>query len=263
VVGLFSEIMKEAYLTGGNDAPETTAPAEQTAPVFLFESVLLTDEGKLKLIGHRFGGEAVDEFTITRNRAPHPDLLKELRRLTLHLALLTESVSDMQLYPPGIYHDTLLPPEMAARASLRDAVETGEAYVHPLLEPFRCLSITWKTKGVVLSGERKSRYRYNKSLVLKTPETMLLDGLDEDSLDEHDYPFFEQLRNALDSLRSECIAYMNGKYGEGGEQLDLFGKDPEPPTIEESLDRLDAALETAQKKRAARRTAVRGDSDVF
>jgi hypothetical protein len=269
--------MREAYLTGGTSAPETTTPAESTAPIFLFESVTLTEEGRLKLVGMRYGGEASDEFTITRSRSPHPDLLKELRRLTLHLALLTESVSDAQLYPAPDSGYSQLPPAVMHRNLLRDAVESGEAYLHPLLEPFRCLSVTWKTKGIVLTGERKSRYRLNKSLVLKTPETLLLGGMEEEEMDENDYPFFEELRNTLASLQAECIAYMNGKYGEGGEQLELFGKDPVPRTIseisEELMDALDNERYTVSvgvpggemkpMKRPAKRTAVKGDSDAF
>ena len=249
--------MREAFLTGDTDATETVVSTEASAPIFMFESVTLTEEGRLKLVGMRYFNEGADEFTITRSRAPHPDLLKELRRLTLHMALLTESVSDVLLYPPGLYQDTLLPAEVAARAALRDAVETGEAFIHPLLEPFRCLSVTWKSKGIVLSGERKSRYRLNKNLMLKTPETMLLGGLDDEYMDENDYPFFEQLRNTLASLQAEAIGYMNGKYGEGGEQLELFGKDAPAPTLAEAFDVMDEALH-AQQLRCDAREAVHG-----
>jgi hypothetical protein len=243
--------MREAFLSGNTDATETTTPAEQAGPIYLFESVTLTEEGRLKLVGNRYFGEGSDEFTITRSRAPHPDLLKELRRLTLHMALLTESVSDVLLYPPGLYNDTLLPAEVAARAALRDAVESGEVFIHPLLEPFRCLSVNWKSKGIVLSGERKSRYRLGRNLVLKTPETLLL-SYDEEDLEDDDYPFFEQLRNTLASLTAEAIAYMGGKYGEGGEQLELFGKDAPAPTLAEAFDVMDEALHADQLRRDAR-----------
>lgn len=242
--------MREAFLTGDTDATEIAEVSN--TPLFWFESVTLTEDGHLKLTGSRFAEGASDEFTITRSRFPHADLLKELRRLNLHMVLLTEHVSEEQLYPPAGYHDTLLPPAIAARLALRDAVETGEAFVQPLLEPFRCLSVAWKPKGVVLSGTKKTRYRFGKDLEMKTPLTLVMRSLDDEVLEENDYAFFEQMGNTLDALKGELIAYMNGKYGEGGEQLELFGKDAPAPTLAEAFDVLDEALHADQLRRDAR-----------
>lgn len=258
--------MREAFLTGGTDGfdatdiPETEAVS--TGPVFIFESVTLTEEGRLKLVGTRYFGEATEEFTLIRYRAPHPDLLLELRRLTLHMALLTEHVSETQLYPvaplPALAPDVLqelypgiLPAAMQSRNALRDAIESGEAYLHELLEPYRCLSVAWKSKGVVLSGIKKTRYRFGKDLELKTPVTLVMSALDEEA-EENDYAFFEPMSNALEHLRSECMAYLNGKYGEGGEQLELFGKDAPAPTLSEAIDIMDEALHADQLRRDAR-----------
>ena len=250
--------MREAYLTGAADDAADVLPAELTAPLFWFESVTLTDDGHLKLVGSRYADGATDEFTITRQRPPHPDLLKELRRLTLHLALLTEHVSETELYPAPV--GAVLPPTVAARLALREAVDTGEAFVHPLLEPFRCLSVAWKPKGVVLAGTKKTRYRFGKDLELKTPVTLVMSALDEEA-EADDYDFFEPMSNTLAGLTGECIAYMNGKYGEGGEQLDLFGKDPEPPTLLDAFDTLDQALAADTAKRTARKAAVKGGDE--
>lgn len=282
--------MREAYLSGGSDSPaettteDATTPTAQSgpsAPVFIFESVTLTEEGTLQLVGMRYFSEATDSFTIGRSRAPHPDLLKELRRLTLHMALLTESVSDLDLYPPAPFLPLgpdmpegidleRLPASVAARNALRDAVESGEAFLHPKLEPFRCTSVKWKSKGIVLSGQRKSRYRFNKDLKIETPTTMLLGGLDDDlNPDADDYPFFEELRNTLDALRAELVAYMGGKYGTGGEQLELFGKEPEPegePSPEaELLAQVDEMLHAHQLRKDALNASIdeAGGPDLF
>jgi hypothetical protein len=248
--------MREAFLTGDADAPETEAVS--TTPLYWFESVTLTEDGHLKLTGSRFAEGASDEFTITRSRAPHPDLLKELRRLTLHLVLLTEHISEAQLYPTSAFN--LLPPAIVSRNLLRDAVETGEAFVHPLLEPFRCLSVAWKPKGVVLSGTKKTRYRFGKDLEIKTPLTLVMSALDDEAADD-DYAFFEPMSNTLAALVGECIAYMNGKYGEGGEQLDLFGKDAPAPTLSEAINIMDKALDASVSRRNAALKEV--GSDLF
>ena len=244
--------MREAFLA--DDIDTTEIEEVSTAPLYWFESVTLTDEGKLKLTGTRYADGATDEFTITRGRAPHPDLLKELRRLTLHMALLTEHVTETDLYD-GRDADGLpnpvLPPTVAARLALREAVETGEAFVHDKLEPFRCLSVAWKPKGVVLAGTKKTRYRFGKDLEVKTPLTLVMSALDDDAADD-DYAFFEPMANTLAALVGEAIAYMNGKYGEGGEQLELFGKDAPAPTLADAFDVLDEALHANQLRRDAR-----------
>lgn len=199
-----------------------------SASIYSFSSLVLTDEFNVTLTGTRYGDDASDEFTITRFRKPHPDLLKSLRRLTLHMCLLTENLTDVQLYPAP--EETLLPPALAVRNLLRDAVESGEAYVHPLLENFRCTSVIWKPKGVVLKGGKRARYRsLSHYLKVETPtvDVRVSLGMEEEELEEWEYPFFEQMSNALQELQAELIAFMNGKYGEGGEQLSLFGKEPE------------------------------------
>lgn len=245
--------MREAFLSGESnwsdalDTPETDAPktdAVATGPLYFFESVTLTEDGHIKVTGSKWADGAADEFTIKRDRAPHPDLLKELRRLTLHMALLTEHVAEADLCDGTVngLPNPVLPPAVAARNALREAVETGEAFVHEKLEPFRCLSVAWKPKGVVLGGTKKTRYRFGKDLEVKTPLTLVMSALDDDAADD-DYAFFEQMSNTLAALVSELIAYMNGKYGEGGEQLDLFGKDPAPRTVDELANELMDALD--------------------
>jgi hypothetical protein len=243
--------MREAYLTGGNnhfDATDDTEPTDEALAqaraqdvTYLFESVSLTEDFFVKIVGGRYAADARDEFTMIRHQRPHPDFLKALRRLTLHMCLLTEQLTDQQLYP-GVFG---LPTDaLNARLQLREGIETGQAYVHPLLESFRCTAVAWKSKGVVLSGEKKAKYRcFGKALKVETPTTTIRWGLDEEDLEDGEYPFFEQMHNALGDLQAEVVAFINGKYGEGGEQLDLFGKDPEPRTIgsiaNELLDALD------------------------
>jgi hypothetical protein len=230
--------MREAYLTGGNehfDATDAT-PAEleaarASAVTYLFESVAITEEFNLKIVGGRYTYDCTDEFTMVRNQKPHPDLLKALRRLTLHMCLLTEQLTDQQLYPSVFGMPT---DELQARLFLRAAVESGEAYVHPMLENFRCTAVAWKSKGVVLSGEKKARYRcFGKALKVETPTTKVHWGLDGDmEMEDGDYPFFEQMHNALGDLQAEIVSYLGGKYGAGGEQLSLFGRDA-APAVEE------------------------------
>lgn len=203
----------------------TTDTAEAPASIFTFSSLVLTDEFNVTLTGNRYGDDTTDEFTITRYRKPHPELLKALRKLTLHMCLLTENLTDGQLYPAPEF--SLLPAAVASRNLLREAVESGEAYVHELLENFRCTSVLWKPKGVVLKGGKRARYRsLGHSLKVETPtvDVRLNIGPEDEELEEWEYPFFEQMSNALAELQAELIAYMNGKYGEGGEQLSLFGK---------------------------------------
>ena len=230
--------MREAYLTGGNehfDATDAT-PAEleearANSVTYLFESVALTEEFNLKIVGGRYSHAYTDEFTMVRNQKPHPELLLVLRKLTLHMCLLTEQLTTQQLYPQ-LSHLPADSSERAATGALREALETGEAYLHPLLENFRCTAVAWKSKGVILSGEKKARYRcFGKSLKVETPTTSLRYGTDEVELEDGDYPFFELLYNTLNELRAELTAYLEGKYGEGGEQLLLFGREPEPAAI--------------------------------
>lgn len=231
--------MREAYLTGGTDAPET-APTQ----VWLFTSVALTDDYNLTLTGSRMG-EVSDEFTITRYCKPHPDMLKALRRLTLHMCLLTEELTPLRLYPQGPPFTDTRGEQLATRA-LRDSMETGEAFVHPDLEKFRCTSVLWKPKGVVLKGVKKARYRFMGSeLEVKTPTVEVRLGLHDDEDDEPsdwEYPYFEQMDNSLRELTSELVAFMGGKYGEGGQQLELFGKDAPAPSVLEAMENLNTAL---------------------
>ncbi|TGE07734.1 hypothetical protein [Hymenobacter fodinae] len=238
--------MQESYLTGTGAADVAAPVVEANTVYFDFSSVTLTDEFNLTLVGYRHSDDAGDEFTITRHRKPHPELLKCLRRLTLHMCLLTESLTDTQLYPAPAY--TQLPPAVAVRNLLRDAVESGEAYVHPLLENYRCTSVIWKPKGVVLKGSKRARYRsLGHSLKVETPVVDVRLSLDADEEpEEWEYPFFEQMRNALDELKTELVAFMNGKYGEGGEQLELFGKDPEPRSALEIAEELIDALDKSK-----------------
>lgn len=209
----------------------TTETAEAPASIYTFSSLVLTDEFNVTLIGNRYGDDTTDEFTITRYRKPHPELLRVLRQLTLHMCLLTENLTDAQLYPAPVGtvvdEQTYLPPAVASRNLLREAIETGEAYVHPLLENFRCTSVIWKPKGVVLKGGKRARYRsLGHALKVETPtvDVRLSIGLEDEELEEWEYPFFEQMDNALRALQAELVEFMNGKYGEGGEQLALFGK---------------------------------------
>jgi hypothetical protein len=243
--------MREAYLTGGNDhfdATDDTEPTDEALAearaqdvTYLFESVALTEEFHLKIVGGRYTFNHSDEFTMVRNQKPHPDLFKALRRLTLHMCLLTEQLTDQQLYP-GIFG---LPTDaLNARLQLRDGIETGEAYVHPLLESFRCTAVAWKSKGIVLSGEKKAKYRcFGKALKVETPTTTIRWGLDEEDLEDGEYPFFDQMHNALGDLQAEIVAYLNGKYGEGGEQLELFGREPAPRTVSDIANELMDALD--------------------
>lgn len=238
--------MREAYLTG-NDTPAETA----TPQVWFFTSVALTDDFNLTLTGSRMG-EVSDEFTITRYCKPHPDMLRALRRLTLHMCLLTEELTAERLYP-GIFG---LPTDaLNARLQLRDGMQTGEAFVHPDLEKFRCTSVLWKPKGVVLKGVKKARYRFmGKELEVKTPTVEVRPGLCDDEDEEPadwEYPYFEQMDNSLRDLTGELVAFMGGKYGEGGQQLELFGKDAPAPTVLEAFDALDEALHASQLRRDA------------
>jgi hypothetical protein len=248
--------MREAYLTGGNDqfdatdapdlTPEEAAELEKARRenvTYVFESVALTEEFNLKIVGGRYTFYYSDEFAMTRNQKPHPELLRVLRKLTLHMCLLTESLTTQQLYPqlsslPADSSDRL------ATQALREAMESGEAYLLPQLENFRCTAVAWKSKGVVLSGEKKARYRcFGKSLKVETPTTTLRYGIDEVELEDGDYPFFELLYNTLNELRAELTEYLEGKYGEGGEQLLLFGKEPEPRTVGDIANELMDALD--------------------
>ena len=255
VAGQFPfKIMREAYLTGGGehfDATDAT-PAEleaarQNNVTYLFESVAITEEANLKIVGGRYTFDCSDEFTMVRNQKPHPDLLKCLRKLTLHMCLLAERLTEQQLYP-GIFG---LPTDAAsARRQLAEGVESGEVYLHPELENFRCLTVAWKSKGIVLSGEKKARYRcFGKAQKVETPVTKVQWGLDDEmELEEGDYPFFEQLHNTLGDLQAEVVAYLGGKYGAGGEQLSLFGRDPEPRPLSEITDELMDALDNQAVK---------------
>jgi hypothetical protein len=243
--------MREAYLTGGNEHFDATDTELETAckndVTYLFESVAITEEANLKIVGSRYTFDCTDEFTVVRNQKPHPDLLKCLRRLTLHMCLLAERLTEQQLYP-GIFG---LPTDATtARLQLAEAIETGAAYLHPELENFRCLAVAWKSKGIVLSGEKKSRYRcFGKAQKVETPVTKVHWGLDDDmELEEGDYPFFEQMHNALGDLQAEIIAYLGGKYGAGGEQLSLFGRDPEPRPLSAIADELLEALDNQAVK---------------
>lgn len=263
--------MREAYLTGGNehfdatDAPEPTAAeldqARAEDVTYLFESVAITDDFNLKIVGGRYAFAYSDEFTMVRNQKPHPELLRVLRKLTLHMCLLTEQLTTLQLYPQPSYMPAYSSDRTSTQA-LREAMETGEAYVHPLLENFRCMAVAWKSKGVVLSGEKKARYRcFGKSLKIETPVTNLRYGVDEVELEDGDYPYFELLYNTLNELRAELTEYLGGKYGEGGEQLLLFGKDPEPltdPVLAEISEQVDAIVD--RKKRVNK--ALAGLQDV-
>jgi hypothetical protein len=213
--------------------------------MWLFTSVALTDDFNLTLTGSRMG-EVSDEFTITRYCKPHPDMLRALRRLTLHMCLLTEELTPLRLYPQG----PLLPAakqELFATRALREAMETGDAFVHPDLEKFRCTSVQWKPKGVLLKGVKKARYRFMGSeLEVKTPTVDVRPGLydeEDDEPSDSEYPYFEQMDNSLRDLNAELVAFMGGKYGEGGQQLELFGKDAPAPTVLEALNNLTAALD--------------------
>jgi len=236
--------MRETYLTGADaaDTTDTQAVATQADNMHFFESITLTEDFYMKLVGVSYitlnDQLTEQEFTLLIKKPPHPELLKVLRRLTLHMCLLTEQLTDAILFP-----ETTLPPRFA----LREAVDSGEVYVHPLMENFRCTAVTWKSKGMVLAGERKTRYRcFGKHLKIETPVTTIMRSLDDDEAAEEDnYPFFEELDKALGDLRAEAAAYMNGKYGEFGEQLSLFGKDPEPRTIGAIADELISALDNA------------------
>lgn len=262
--------MREAYLTGGDehfnatDTPENDVAAaelEKARPetvTYLFESVALTEDYNLKLVGGRYTYACTDEFTMVRNQKPHPELLRVLRKLTLHMCLLTEQLTTQQLYPQPSYMPADSSDRTATQA-LREAMETGEAYLHPLLENFRCTAVAWKSKGVVLAGEKKAKYRcFGKSLKVETPVTTLRYGVDEVELEDGDYPFFELLYNTLNELRGELVAYLEGKYGVGGEQLLLFGRELEPatdPVLAEISQQVD---EMAQRQQARREAGMLG-----
>ncbi len=209
--------------------PKASQGAEQE-PVTLyhFESITLTENYCLKTVGTRYRDTVTEEFTISANQPPHPDLLRVLRKLTLHLVLLTEQLDAFALYPEAAALVGLVPSSRALERELALGVESGEVYEHELLETFRCTGVKFAGKGPVLLGERKSKYRtFGKSLELKTPPIIDL-HLEED--EEGAYPFFDQLRHSLDELRAEAQLYVQGKYGAGGEQLLLFGKAaPEKP----------------------------------
>ncbi|MBH8569381.1 hypothetical protein KB206_10830 [Microvirga sp. STS02] len=237
--------MREAYLTGGTDgfdAPETPETTEAPASE-IYSLASLTYEGLgLKVTGTRFGNDATDEFAIGRSRPVHPDLAAAFAKLTLHLALLTEHLSEAQLVG---YSDGM--PVSVVRSELRDQMATGTAYVAAALKPFYCTGLAWKPKGIVLSGVRQPRYRFANALDIKTATVIVADGLDEDDLEENDYGYYPELRAALDEVRAEAIAYLGGKYG-GGEQLDLF--DQQAPSA------LDTAVEGLHK--VAERMAEKG-----
>lgn len=240
--------MREAYLTGGNTTPEATS----TPQVWHFASVALTDDFNLTITGTCLGVVSED-FTITRYCKPHPDLLRALRRLTLHMCLLTEELTPLSLYPQPLLGTERA--ERAATRALHNDMETGEAFVHPALEKFRCLSVLWKPKGVVLKGIKKARYRFmGNELEVKTPPVEVRTGLrdeDDDEPADWEYPYFDQMDNSLRDLTAELVAFMGGKYGEGGQQLELFGKDAPAPSVLEAMSNLNAALDNELGQRGA------------
>ncbi|MCA8829408.1 hypothetical protein [Hymenobacter pini] len=218
----------------------TTGSTEEPVVIYHFESVTLTENLTLKLTGTRFKGEVVEEFQLVVNQYPHPDLLLVLRKLTFHLVMLTEQLDAQTLYPDAAKMALYAPNSLLMERALSVGVETGEVYEHPLLENFRCLAVKFSNKGTVLVGERRSKYKcFGKRMELKTPPIV---GVSLDEAEEGSYPFFEQFTNTLASLHLEARAYLEGKYGAGGDQLSLFGKQPDEEPKEHFLqDIVDSA----------------------
>lgn len=218
----------------------TTSSSEEPVVIYHFESVTLTENLTLKLTGTRFKGEVIEEFQLVVNQYPHPDLLLVLRKLTFHMVMLTEQLDARALYPEAAALAVYAPNTLLVERALLQAVESGEVYEHPLLENFRCLAVKFSSKGTVLIGERRSKYKcFGKRMELKTPPIL---GVSLDEAEEGSYPFFEQFNNTLASLHLEARGYLEGKYGAGGDQLTLFGKQPDEQPKEHYLqDIVDSA----------------------
>ncbi|GAB3293961.1 hypothetical protein [Hymenobacter tenuis] len=210
-----------------------TGPNEEPVVIYHFESVTLTENYTLKLTGSRWKGPVIEEFQLVVNQYPHPELLLVLRKLTFHLVMLTEQLDAKALYPEAAAVAVYAPNALFIERALLQAVESGEVYEHPALENFRCTSVKFSNKGTVLVGERRSKYKcFGKRMELKTPPIV---GVSLEDEEEGAYPFFEQFNNTLGSLHMEARAYLDGKYGAGGDQLSLFGKQPDEEPKEHFL----------------------------
>lgn len=132
------------------------------------------------------------------NQIIHLDLSRAMDRLTIHLCLLAEQVSEFGL--------------VSELGHLALALQGEDIYEHQQLSSFRCTGFTLSSEGVVLIGRKTLKSK--KVLNLVSPFCLL----NEDS--DYDYSSF------LDSALDECIAEIElmlkeCKFG-GNQQLDLF-----------------------------------------
>lgn len=143
----------------------------------------------------------------TKSDAPiHNDLRNAFRAFIPHFVKLTELIPDEDL--------------------IRSAIDEPEAY---LLDKETSVSVEFFKYFVheVIIDNKKG----NNLLTLVGTKTLTdgeVIGIDCPlvDLDGTYYPYAKQLNNAVDTLKEEVLAYMQGKYGEGN-QLEMFGEDDE------------------------------------
>ncbi len=133
----------------------------------------------------------------------HPDLSHMLDRLTVHLCLLTELVSEQSLFDLG---------------NLQMALNGEAIYEHLAFSSFRCSGFTLSSDGVVLIGRKTLASK--KVVNLVTPFALL----NEDS----DYEYSDHLEREIDGCLEEIKLLLQGKFRE--QQLDLFNQ-PEPQQL--------------------------------
>lgn len=142
-------------------------------------------------------GEIIKEHVTTIFCAPHPDLVKAMDKLKVHLVFITEMVETHNL--PYLQDKGLF-----------QAFSEDDFYDELCFLKFTCTGIALSSGGVVLIGQKALGTK--KVLNITSPFTML----DEDS----DYTYCSQLYRHLDDVIHEVNLLLNGKVG--FEQLELF-----------------------------------------
>ena len=206
--------MREAYLTGGTDGFGDTDASETTLTVvpartYTLSKVKVDKDGFVSAEYTLSENHVFSEFSTKRYQAAHPDLLKVMEHLAVHVCLLTDQVQQV-LHNGDVVESKDFGP-LFEDDSFYKCLEFSWAAI-------RCSGFTLTSGGVVLVAQKY--LRSGRTLNLVTPFELL--DPDPEKLTGLEYAYLPQLREALNRAQDEVKLYLDGKHDQSGEQLDLF-----------------------------------------
>ena len=167
--------------------------ASLVSGIFLKYGYELSDNGKK------------DTINISSDCAVHDDLKNAFRNLIPFFAHICEEITDEELIKKAI-------------KSPEDFLERLEPDPEDKLYPFLKYNVYGFSLGkgsesvIILGSKRLKTYEY---ISLETPTIRL----------DNDYMFLSELQESIDVLKSEVLAYMDGKQAPKVEVNGLFGGD--------------------------------------